>query len=309
MACPLRADDYDPAMKHLIRLALCLVLGGTTLSAAAPKKRLLFFSKSSGFEHPVISWKGGQPSFAEKILMEIGAKQGWEFEFSKDGSKFSKEYLSGFNALVFYTSGDLTKVGKDQQPAMTADGEQALFNYIRGGGGFVGLHCASDTFHTPGDAPADANGNNTGHCSPYICMIGGEFITHGAQQTATNKVIDPGFPGYEHAGESFTLQEEWYALKNFNHDMHALTVIDTSTMQGPMYKRPPYPTAWARMEGKGRVYYNAMGHRDDVWTSELYQNMLIGAIRWASGDVQVALTPNLEKVAPEAAIHPAVQKK
>jgi hypothetical protein len=63
---------------------------------AAPKHRLLFFTKSSGFEHEVISWKKGKPSYAEKIFSELGAKHDWEFEFSKDGSKFSPEYLKGF---------------------------------------------------------------------------------------------------------------------------------------------------------------------------------------------------------------------
>ena len=79
--------------------------------------RILFFSKSSGFEHSVISWKKGQPSHAEKVLAKIGKEKNWTFEFSKDGSKFSADYLKGFTTVIFYTTGDLTKPGKVWKPS------------------------------------------------------------------------------------------------------------------------------------------------------------------------------------------------
>jgi NAD(P)-dependent dehydrogenase (short-subunit alcohol dehydrogenase family) len=90
-----------------------LLLGAAVITAAvfaapaAGKKKILFFTKSSGYEHSVISWKAGKPSHAEKILLELGAKHDWEFEFSKDGSKFSKDYLAQFDAVFFYTTGNL----------------------------------------------------------------------------------------------------------------------------------------------------------------------------------------------------------
>ena len=93
---------------------------------AAPKRKILFFTKSSAFEHSVISWKKGQPSWAEKTLSELGAKNNWEFTFSKDGSKFSPEYLAPFDAVFFYTTGDLTTKGTDGEPPMSAAGKQAL---------------------------------------------------------------------------------------------------------------------------------------------------------------------------------------
>src|SRR3954466_12184819 len=106
--------------------SLLLCLAASLATATAAPKKILFFSKSSGFEHSVISWKNGQPSHAEKILTELGAKNGWEFTFSKDGSKFGKEYLSQFDAVFFYTTGDLTTTGTDKQPPMSAAGKQAL---------------------------------------------------------------------------------------------------------------------------------------------------------------------------------------
>jgi type 1 glutamine amidotransferase len=272
-----------------------------TSLGAAPHK-LLFFTKSSGFEHSVITWKKGKPSHAEKSFLEIGKDKGWEFEFSKDGSKFSPEYLAQFGAVIFYTTGNLMQAGNDKQPPMTAEGKQALLDYVKGGKGFIGLHCATDTFHSKGDPGkgADPCAGHGDEADPYICMIGGEFIVHGAQQVATNKVINPEFPGFENAGDSFSFMEEWYALKNFRSDLHCLTVIDSPKMKGPMYDRPPYPTTWARKEGDGRVFYTAMGHREDIWTNETYREILVGAIQWATGEVKAEIPANISEIAPGA---------
>jgi len=274
-------------------------------ASAAPKK-ILFFTKSSGFEHSVISWKNGQPSFAEKVLLDLGQKNGWEFTFSKDGSKFSPEYLAQFDTVMFYTTGDLCTEGTDKQPAMTPAGKQALFDYVRSGKGFVGTHSAADTFHTANEATKgpDRYVNHGKNADPYVCFLGGEFIIHGKQQVATNKVIDPGFPGFEKAGDSFAFQEEWYSLKDFAADDHALTVIDAPGMSGPMYERPPYPNTWARKEGKGRVWYTAMGHREDVWTNPTFQQILVGGIKWALGEVSAEVPPNLATAAPGAYTNP-----
>ncbi len=286
-------------------ILLPLLLSTAAVMADAPHK-LLFFTKSSGFEHDVISWKKGRPSHAEKVFLDLGSKQKWEFEFSKDGSKFSKDYLAQFDAVIFYTTGDLCSPGTDQQPPMTTEGKQALFDYVKGGKGFIGLHSATDSFHTANESKKgpDRYVNHGKDADPYVCFIGGEFIIHGDQQKATNKVINPKFPGFEKAGDSFTLHEEWYSLKDFNPDIHALTVIDSPKMKGSMYDRPAYPTTWARQEGKGRIFYTAMGHREDIWTNETFQNIVTGAIRWVTRDADAAIPPNLKEVAPGAMTNP-----
>ena len=79
-------------------VALAAFAFGHAALAAGPKRKILFFTKSSGFEHDVISYKKGQPSFAEKILTDLGAKNNWEFVFSKDGSLFTPQYLTQFDA-------------------------------------------------------------------------------------------------------------------------------------------------------------------------------------------------------------------
>ena len=297
--------SFSPYFARMFKhVAWSLVMALPLALSAAPAHKILFFSKSSGFEHSVISWKAGKPSLADKVFLDLGTKHPWTFEFSKDGSKFSPEYLAKFDTVIFYTTGDLTTTGADGEPAMTPEGKKALFDYVRNGKGFIGLHSATDTFHT---------GKNTGLVATddkdaYICMIGAEFIGHGEQQVATNKVTDPKFPGLEKAGASFSFLEEWYSLINFNPDLHAITVIEPATMKGNDYNRPPFPTTWARQEGKGRVFYTAMGHRDDIWTNPLFQDILVGAIRWTTGDVKADISPNLKQVAPDAATGPQPAK-
>ena len=293
-------------MKKLL-LVWCVAAGFMVSASAAPgnaRKKILFFTKSSGFEHSAITWKNGRPGAAEKVLQKLGEDHGWEFTFSKDGSLFSRDYLRQFDAVFFYTTGVLTTPGTDGNPPMSAEGKQALLDYVRAGGGFLGTHSASDTFHvedqTPGMAPEERWLNHGDKADPYIKLLGGEFIKHGAQQAVKNTVIDPKFPGFGKVGPDFSLKEEWYSLKDFRPDLHVLTVIDAPSMKGHEYERPPYPTTWARKEGKGRVWFSALGHREDVWTNPLFQEILAGGLQWALGEVKADVTPNIRQVAPGA---------
>lgn len=300
----------------LFALTFCSALLPAGFSADTPpaKKKVLFFSKSAGFEHDAIQLKrkNGQPGYAFPVMQELAEKNNLEITYSKDGSLFSSEYLAQFDAIVFYTTGDLTKRRDlrergDDNPLMTAAGKEALLKAIDGGKGFVAIHSGSDTFHSPGDdedGPAryTANGANA---DPYIKMLGGEFIRHGAQQSARQIVADPKFPGLAAVPADFGPNEEWYAFKNFAPDLHVLLIQDTSTMKGPIYARAPFPSTWARMQGKGRVFYTSMGHREDVWTNPVFQAVLTGGLNWALGRVDADVTPNLGKVTPKANELPA----
>jgi type 1 glutamine amidotransferase len=208
---------------------------------------------------------------------------------------------------MFYTTGDLCSAGTDANPPMTPEGKQALFDYVRSGKGFVGTHSASDTFHTDNESlkGPERYVNHGDKADPYVRFIGAEFIRHGAQQAAKSIVIDPKFPGLESAGSEFSIHEEWYSLKDFTPDLHVLTVMDAPAMTGPEYARPIFPNTWARKEGKGRVWYTSMGHREDMWTNPIFQSMLTGGIKWACGDVSGDTAPNLAKAAPEAHVNPA----
>lgn len=313
-------------MNRCLHLLLLLAFAAPMLGFAASKK-VLFFSKSSNFEHSVIKRRAGQPSWAERVLAQEGPKRGLEFTFSKDGSLFTPQYLAQFDAIMFYTSGDLLAAGKDGNPPLTPAGKAALLDAIAHGKGFVGVHSATDTCHTGEtvetntDQPRTWRYRSAGAAAdPYIRLVGGELIIHGTQQVARVQVIDPKFPGFAARGDSFELLEEWYSLTDFSPDLHVLLLQDTAHMRDPNangtdwpppgwdtpYQRPPYPSTWARMQGAGRVFYTSLGHRQDTWLNPVFLDLLFGGLAWAVRDVDADVAPNLAQVAPGAAQLPPV---
>jgi type 1 glutamine amidotransferase len=259
------------------------------------KQKVLYFTRSQGFEHGPVKRNGGELAFSEKLMIELGRRAGFEVECSQDGSVFDGD-LDQYAAIAFYTSGNLTKPDdRNKTPPMSDAGKKRLLDAIVAGKGFVGFHSATDTFHSPGP-----RGGVQAELDPYIAMIGGEFVTHGAQQDATLKVTCPKFPGAAGAGESLRLKEEWYAMKNFPSDLHVILLQETEGMTGDMYQRPPFPATWARMHGKGRVFYTSFGHRDDIWTNAIVQDIILGGFAWAMGNADADVTPNIDKVAPKA---------
>jgi uncharacterized protein len=285
----MRVVKRNQNMKYSLLIIAVLTLATSVFAAAnPPTRRILFFSKSAGFEHSVIKVSNGQPSFADKVLLEIGPKHNMEFTCTKDGSVFTPAGLAKYDAVLFYTTGDLTTPGHDGTPPMPKDGKETLLNYIKSGKGFIGSHCATDTFHSHGQ-----------QVDPYIDMIGGEFLSHGAQQKSKITCADASFPGCSDCKDGFELHEEWYSLKNIAKDLHVLLVQGMTGMAGWMYERPAYPMTWAKTYGKGRVFYTSMGHREDVWTNPLFQNVLIGGVKFACGDAAGDTTPNVEKVTPQ----------
>jgi len=265
------------------------------VSAADKKKqKVLYFSRSAGFEHDAVKRKDGQPSISERILDELGKKHNFEVVSTKDGRVFDGD-LDQYDAIAFYTSGVLTEPNKQQTPPMTPEGKEKLLGAIAAGKGFIGLHAATDSFHSKGPS----NENQT-EVDPYIAMIGGEFIVHGEQQNATIRAASPDFPGVKEFGQSVLLQEEWYTLKNFAKDLHVILIEDNEGMKGDCYQRPPFPMTWARMHNKGRVFYTSFGHRDDIWTNPGVQGIIAGGLAWAMRNVNVDVTPNIDKVTPKA---------
>lgn len=267
-------------------------------AAAAPgkKPRILFFTKSSGFEHSVIRKRGPEPSHAERILGELAEAHGWLVDHTKDGSWITPSSLARYDAVVLQTTGDLTKSGTDLQPSIPAEGKAWLIDAVERGKGLVGVHCASDTFLSPGPRRA----NNDADTDPFIRLLGGEFMSHGEQQDGRVLTVDAGFPGIEKIRDGFTVKEEWYSLKNLAKDMHVLLALEPAGMSGLDYQRPRYPIAWTRSQGKGRVFYTALGHREDVWASALFRDHLAGGIRWVLGRAKADATPNLTTAAPDA---------
>jgi type 1 glutamine amidotransferase len=270
---------------------------------AAPKKSVLVFTKSSGWEHDVVKRVDGKLSIVETAVTEMGTKNNFEVVCSKDGRIFDSSDFTGFGAAFFFTTGDLLEPGTDKQPPMTAMGKQKLLDAIHDGKGFAGAHAASDTFHTKPDT-ADLSSRYVAYgekSDPYLRMLGGEFIIHGSNprlQTSKLTLNDPKFPGLEGVSSPVEFTEEWYSLKDFMADIHVIATVDTAGMQGNCYQRKSYPVTWARMHGKGRVFYTAMGDRPENWQIPFFLNLVAGGIRFALGDAKADLTQNIASAAP-----------
>lgn len=265
------------------------------VSAAGKKKqKILYFTRSAGYEHDVVKIKDGKPSLSDRILTELGKKHGFDVVCTKDGTIFDGD-LDQYDAIAFYTSGVLTQPNKAKTPPMSPEGKKKLLRSIAAGKGFVGFHSATDSFHSQGPR----NQNQT-EVDPYIAMIGGEFIVHGAQQEALIRTASPKFPGVKQFGESQKIKEEWYALKNFAKNLHVILIEDNEGMKGDCYQRPPFPATWARRHKKGRVFYTSFGHRDDIWTNPQVQGIIAGGLGWAMGNVKARVKPNIDEVTPKA---------
>jgi uncharacterized protein len=287
------------AMRQLGAASLGLMLDPTfnLFGKDKPRRKILFFTKSSGYEHSSIKRNGSELSHAERILTDLGTSHGFDVTATKDGSVFNAESLKQFDAFFFYTTEDLTQPGNDKNPPMSNQGKEAFLAAIHSGKGFLGTHSAADTFHSKGERFQTQDPERR---DPYIRMLGGEFIRHGPQQEATMKLVSPQFPGCDKIKGEFRLKDEWYSLKNFASDLHVILVQMTEGMEGSDYQRPNYPATWARHHGKGRVFYTSMGHREDVWTNPIFQAVLLGGIAWAVGNVKADIPPNIKTVTAKA---------
>ena len=128
-------------------------------------------------------------------------------------------------------------------------------------------------------------------------MIGGRFDEHPwGTIEAPVIVTDPKFPGMSQFGSSFTIKDEFYQQKGFSPEQsRVLLRLNTSnldmTRRGIQAADYPYPLAWARMYGKGRVFYSTFAHAPSTWDDPRIQDMYLGAIKWSLGMVDADVTP------------------
>lgn len=286
-------------------MSISRILALMTLTVAvcvtADAQRVLFLSKSSGFVHSAIKARDDGGNYVADILKGLAEENGAvEFTATKDAGLVNAENLANYDLVIFYTSGELTESGGDKSkgifagdgnPPMGKDGLNDLIEWVEGGGAFMGFHCASDTFHSSDDEPSE-----------YVKLLGGEFLRHGAQFAGTVRTVDESHPAMAGFPRDWTIQDEWYMFKNLNKGrIHVLAVLDAGEERAKqkMYDTHAYPVIWCSEVGQGRVYYNAMGHREDVWANEQFQQAVVIAAGWALGEGDADAEPNYSEVIKE----------
>src|ERR1700737_1154083 len=133
-------SDRRSFLRAITAATACLALPKRLFSAT--KKSVLVFTKSSGFEHQVVKRNGANLSIAENAVTELGKKNGFDVNCTKDGGIFDSKEFHAFGATFFFTTGDLTQAGTDKNPPMSPAGKQTLLSAIEQGLGFVGCHAA-----------------------------------------------------------------------------------------------------------------------------------------------------------------------
>lgn len=301
------------SLSGIARVLLACGAFAAVLSLTAPafgqaaRKKVLYLTKSSGFEHGAVKRSGDRLSLSEAVLTELGAKNGFDIVCTKDGSLLADPATyTTYDVIMLYTSGDITRDSKDGGKGAGAEGLAMFLRAVENGKGVVGIHAATDTCASRNKSARVRPEKPGPDISPFVCMMGADFAGHGAQQKAVNRMVSPTFPGLEGL-KDFEMVEEWYTFMNLAPDMHVILVQDTTSMKGPkgdgnlekMYQRPPYPATWARMHGRGRVFYTSLGHRDDVVKSPVFAQVVLAGLNWAAGNTHFDPKPNLKQVCPQ----------
>ena len=127
-------------------------------------------------------------------------------------------------------------------------------------------------------------------------MLGARYDGH-PWNTATGSVIneDPTFPATKHFPPAFNLTDEFYQAKSFSRDkLRVLLRLDVSKMPpNPEVHRTDgdFPLAWAKMYGKGRVFYSSFGHAAATWDNPDVSRMYFEALKWSLGLTDADITP------------------
>jgi cytochrome c len=258
---------------NILRVAMVLLAGfcGLLNLGAASSYEVLVFSKTAAFRHASI------PDGITAIR-RLGTNNNFSVDATEDATVFNDTNLAQYEAVVFLmTTGDV--LDNNQQGAFE--------RYIRNGGGYVGIHSASDTEYS---------------WPWYGQLVGSYFANHPAIQTATIKVADHVHPSSAPLPERWVRNDEWYNFQtNPRARVHVLATLDETTYSpGAGAMGHDHPIAWCHEFDGGRSWYTAGGHTSASYSDPLFLQHILGGIEWAAhirdGDAGATLDANFRKV-------------
>ena len=254
MSIPLSSITTTMSKKNKIiqSLTLFIVLGLFSTTLYANSFRVLVFSKTEGFRHSSI------PTGIAAIT-QLGQEYGFIVEATENAALFNFENLQKFEVIIFLsTTGDVLSI--EQQ--------NAFEQYIHNGGGFVGIHAASDTEY---DWPW------------YGKLVGAYFDSHPEIQTATIQVTDQNHISTKHLSKFWERTDEWYNYnKNPRGQVHVLATLDESSYSGGNMDND-HPIAWMHEFHGGRSWYTGGGHTEASYAEPDFLKHILGGILYASG--------------------------
>ena len=223
--------------------------GGSGPAAGPVPYRVLVFTRTTGFRHASI------PTGIATVRA-LGAEDGFAVTATEDPGAFRPAELAGYRAVVF-----LSTTGDVLDPA----GRSALEAYVRGGGGFVGVHSASDTEYG---------------WPFYAELVGARFAGHPPVQPVTVRFR----PGALTAGlpATWRVTDEPYNFRGRPRGVQVLATLDESTYSGGTMGAD-HPIAWTAEVGRGRSFYIGLGHPDAIYADPVFRTLLAAGIRYAAG--------------------------
>ncbi len=234
-------------MKFILSALTILVISSATMAQDA----ILVFSKTKGYRHASI--KAGKAA-----LMKMGNENGFRADTTEDAAMFNTDNLKKYQAVVFLsTTGDV--LDRDQQTAFE--------EYIKHGGGYVGIHAAADTEY---DWPW------------YNQLVGAYFLSHPKQQNMEVEVTNKNHPSTKMLPTRWKRFDELYNYKSIVPGLTVLATLDEATYQGGA-NGPIHPFIWYRQFHGGRSFYTGGGHTDESYVEPLFVQHLLGGIKWAMG--------------------------
>jgi type 1 glutamine amidotransferase len=239
-------------LRSLTTLGLLSVLTSLgTAASAEPRFAVLVFSKTTGFRHDSIPQ-------GIAAIEALGAEHGFSVDSTEDAGRFTAAELARYRVVVFLcTTGEILDPG--QKTAFEA--------FIRAGGGFAGIHSASDTEY---------------QWAWYGRLVGAYFADHPQIQPATIHIEDIGHPSTKDLPVIWRRTDEWYNFRgNPRGTAHVLATLDEATYSGGKMGYD-HPIAWCQEIDGGRSWYTAMGHTVESYAEPLFRLHLLGGIESAA---------------------------
>lgn len=244
-------------MTAILAVTLGTLAAGSEVAAgptAAPRHRILVFTKTTGFRHASIP-------VAVRAIRELGASRGLTVDTTEEGGAFTSSNLARYEAVVFLlTTGDV----------LTAGQQAAFERFIRAGGGFAGVHSAADTEYG---------------WAWYGRLLGTRFRNHPQIQRGTVDVTNRRHPSTVGLPRRWTRVDEWYNFTpNPRPAVRVLATLDESSYApGEGAMGSDHPIAWSHAFQEGRAWYTAGGHTDESYAEPGFRRHLLGGIRYAAG--------------------------
>lgn len=225
-----------------------------TVMESVTDHRLLVFSYTDGWRHDSIE------AGVEAIEL-LGEENGVSVYATEDSGHFTEYDLSNYDAIIFLNT---------TEAIFNEEQRDAFRSYIQNGGGFVGVHSASDTEY---DWPW------------YGELVGAYFDSHPNNPNVRNariEIVNSDHRSTDMLPNPWERDDEWYNFRQIPDHVEVLLQLDTESYEGSAHPGN-HPIAWYHEFDGGRAFYTGLGHTIESYSEDLFLQHLWGGIEYSMG--------------------------